>query len=63
MKYKDEFDKQAIPISIVAADDNMRNQKREDAIAEYETGYLITDNFVKENEVMENRTYLENLYF
>ena len=41
----------------------MRNQKREDAIAEYETGYLITDNFVEENEVMKNCTYLENLYF
>lgn len=63
VKYKDECDKQVTPISIVAADNNMCNQKREDVIAEYETGYLMTDSFVKENESIENGTYSAELYF
>lgn len=63
VKYKDGSDKQVTPISIVAADNNMCNQKREDVIAEYETGYLMTDSFVKENEAMENGTYSAELYF
>lgn len=63
VKYKDGSDKQTTPISIVAADNNMCNQKREDVIAEYETGYLMTDSFVKENESIENGTYSAELYF
>lgn len=63
VKYKDECDKQVTPISIVAADNNMCNQKREDVIAEYEMGYLMTDSFVKENESIENGTYSAELYF
>lgn len=63
VKYKDECDKQVTPISIVAADNNICNQKREDVIAEYETGYLMTDSFVKENEAIENGTYSADVYF
>ncbi len=63
VKYKDNCDKQVTPISIVTADNNMCNQKREDVIAEYETGYLMTDSFVKENEAIENGTYSADLYF
>lgn len=63
VKYKDNCDIQFSPISIVEADNNMCNQKRENVVAEYETGYLMADSFVKENEAIANGIYSAGLYF
>ncbi len=63
VKFKDDFEGQLSSISIKPADNNLCNDKLENAIFTYDTGYFTADDYIVTNEVAGDTNFSCELYF
>lgn len=63
VRYKDPSESLVSPISIREAENNMCGENKEYVVADYETGYVLGDDYIVANTVVEDTNLICELYF